>query len=182
MATTPWGFDFTHSTVGFHARHMVVAKVHGSFKKWGGELLLDEDDLTRSSVSVQLDAASLDTHLEARDEHLRSADFLNAAAFPQIAFKSTRIEKKGEDAYRVTGDLTIRDTTKPVVLEAEFNGRVKSPWGDERAGFSAKASIDRREFGLVWNKALEAGGVLVGDKVEITIEVEAVRQAVAKTA
>ncbi len=182
MTAATWGFDHTHSSVNFTVRHMVVAKVHGQFKKWSGTLAIDETDLTKSSVEVRIDAASIDTQLSGRDDHLRSPDFLNAAQYPELVFKSRKIELAGEDEYRIVGDLTIQDVTKEVVLVTEFNGKVNSPWGDERAGFSAKTHIDRREFGLVWNKALEAGGVLVGDRVDIAIEVEAVAPAVAKAA
>jgi len=177
--TTPWDIDVTHSAIHFHVRHMVISKVHGRFARWSGAVDLDLADPTRSVVNVAIDAASIDTQVVDRDNHLRSADFLDVAAHPQLTFASRKIEKAGA-GYRVTGDLTIRGTTKQIVLEAEFAGTGKDPWGNERAGFSAKASLDRREFGLTWNAALEAGGVLVGEKVEISIELEAVKPAAAK--
>jgi len=178
MATNAWDLDISHSAIHFWVRHLVISKVHGRFAKWSGTVKLDEQDLTRSSVEVRIDAASIDTQVADRDAHLRSADFLDAANHPELAFRSRRIEKGG-DGYRVTGDLTIRGTTREVVLEAEFSGLAKDPWGNQRAGFSAKTALDRRDFGLVWNAALEAGGVLVGEKVEISIELEAVKQAAA---
>jgi polyisoprenoid-binding protein YceI len=181
MATTPWNIDVTHSAVQFHVRHMIISKVHGRFAKWSGALQLDTADLTRSSVAVTIDAASIDTQVADRDAHLRSPDFLDVAAHPAITFTSKRVEKAGA-GYRVVGDLGIRGTVREVVLEAEFAGTGKDPWGNQRAGFSARTTIDRRDFGLTWNAALEAGGVLVGEKVEISIELEAVAQAAEKAA
>jgi polyisoprenoid-binding protein YceI len=176
--TNRWDIDVAHSAIQFHVRHMLISKVHGRFAKWTGAIALDAQDLTRSQVEVSIDAASIDTQVADRDAHLRSGDFLDVANHPQLTFRSKRIEQAGQ-GYRVTGDLTLRGVTKEVVLDAEFAGVGKDPWGNERAGFSAKASLDRREFGLVWNAALEAGGVLVGEKVEITIELEAVKKVAA---
>ena len=179
--TNPWDIDVTHSAIHFHVRHMIISKVHGRFAKWAGALQLDPQDLTRSSVEVTIDAASIDTQVADRDTHLRSADFLDVAKYPQLTFRSTRIEKAGE-GYRVVGELDLHGVKREVVLEAEFSGTGKDPWGNERAGFAAKASLDRRDFGLTWNAALEAGGVLVGEKVEITIELEAVKKVAAVAA
>jgi len=179
MAATPWDIDTSHSALHFWVRHLVISKVHGRFARWAGTVELDEQDLTRSRVEVRIEAASIDTQVAERDAHLRSADFLDVANHPELAFTSRRIEKAG-DAYRVTGDLTIRGTTREVTLDAEYAGRAKDPWGNERAGFAAKVALDRRDYGLVWNAALEAGGVLVGEKVEISIELEAVKQVAAK--
>lgn len=178
MATNSWDIDTTHSAIHFWVRHLVISKVHGRFAKWTGTVNLDEQDPARSVVEVRIDAASVDTQVGDRDAHLKSADFLDVANHPELTFRSRRIEKSGE-GYRVTGDLTIRGTTREVVLDAEYAGLAKDPWGNQRAGFSAKAALDRRDFGLVWNAALEAGGVLVGEKVEITIELEAVKRVVA---
>ena len=179
-----WKIDNAHSEVHFAVRHMVVAKVRGRFNTWSGELDLDEKDLTRSSVAVDIDAASIDTSNGQRDGHLRSPDFFDAEKFPTLKFRSKRVEKAGagKDRYRVVGDLTIRDVTREAVLDAELLGIGKDPWGKDRAAFSASASIDRREFGLTWNQVLEAGGVLVGDRVDIELEVQAVRAAAAKAA
>jgi polyisoprenoid-binding protein YceI len=179
--TTPWDIDVGHSAIHFHVRHMLISKVHGRFARWSGALQLDPKDLTRSSVEVKIDAASIDTQVADRDAHLRSADFLDVAKHPELTFRSKRVEQAG-GGLRVVGDLTLHGVTKEVTLEAEFAGTGKDPWGNERAGFSAKAALDRRDFGLVWNAALETGGVLVGEKVEIALELEAVKRAAAAPA
>ncbi len=179
--TTRWDIDVSHSAIHFHVRHMVISKVHGRFARWSGAVDLDEKDLTRSAVEVRIDAASIDTQVADRDAHLKSPDFLDVARHPEIAFRSKRIEKAG-GGYRVVGDLALHGVVREVTLEAEFAGTGKDPWGNERAGFSAKAAIDRRDFGLVWNAALETGGVLVGEKVEIAIELEAVKKVAAAPA
>ncbi len=181
MSAEPWTFDLSHSSVQFHVRHLMVSKVHGRFLKWGGKLELDSEDLTRSRFEVQIDAASIYTEEAKRDDHLRSPDFLDVEKFPQITFASRRIEKQG-DRYAVHGELTIHGVTKPVVLEVGGGDRVKDPWGGVRTGFSAKTSISRKEFGLTWNVALETGGLLVGDKIEITLEIEAIQAAATKAA
>jgi polyisoprenoid-binding protein YceI len=181
MTTNRWDIDVGHSAIHFWVRHLVISKVHGRFARWSGAIELDPQDLTRASVEVKIDAASIDTQVADRDTHLRSPDFLDAAKYPELTFRSSKVEKAGA-GYRVQGELTIHGVTKPVTLEAEFAGTAKDPWGNERAGFSAKTSLDRREFGLTWNAALEAGGVLVGEKVEISIELEAVKKAAAVAA
>jgi polyisoprenoid-binding protein YceI len=181
MATDRWNIDVGHSAIHFWVRHMVISKVHGRFAKWSGTLALDPNDLAHASVEVKIDAASIDTQVGDRDAHLRSPDFLDVATYPEIRFASRRVERAG-GALRIVGDLTLHGVTREVALEAEFAGTGKDPWGNERAGFSAKASLDRREFGLVWNATLETGGVLVGEKVEIAIELEAIRQAAAPAA
>jgi polyisoprenoid-binding protein YceI len=178
MPANPWDVDVSHSAIHFWVRHMVISKVHGRFARWSGAIALDEQDLTRSSVHVRIEAASIDTQVADRDAHLRSPDFLDVAVHPEIAFTSRRVEKAGE-GFRVVGDLTLHGVTREVALEAELNGIGKDPWGNTRAGFSARTALDRRDFGLVWNAALETGGVLVGEKVEITIELEAVKKAAA---
>jgi polyisoprenoid-binding protein YceI len=172
MALQKFEFDTTHSSVAFTVRHLVIAKVRGTFKVWGGDLQLDLADLTKSKVDVKIDAASIDTHEEKRDGHLRSADFLDAEKFPSLTFESRKIEKKG-DRYALTGDLTIRGVTKSVTLDTELGGTAKDPWGGERIAFSAHGKIDRGDYGLKWNQALEAGGVLVGETVDIHLEIEA---------
>jgi polyisoprenoid-binding protein YceI len=174
-AKAAWNLDLAHSGVHFSVRHMVIAKVRGRFAKFEGKVQLDEKDLTRSTVSATIDAASIDTGIADRDAHLRSADFFDVEKFPALTFVGKRVEKVSDEEYRLVGDLTIKDTTREVPVLVEFGGIGKDPWGNERAGFTAKASIDRKEFGLKWNQALETGGVLVGDKVEIEIELEAVR-------
>jgi polyisoprenoid-binding protein YceI len=183
MATTTWNIDTTHSGIHFSIRHMVIAKVRGAFKAFSGAVRLDEQSPLASVVSVRIETASIDTGVEQRDAHLKSPDFFDAARFPTLSFDSTKVEQGSGNTLRVTGNLTIRDVTREVVLEAEQLGVSKDPWGQTRAAFEAKTSIDRRDFGLTWNQALEAGGVLVGEKVEITIELQAVKaQATAKVA
>jgi polyisoprenoid-binding protein YceI len=182
--TNDWNIDPAHSGISFSIRHMVVSKVRGRFAKFSGALTIDDGDLTRSTVEATIDAASIDTGTPQRDAHLRSPDFFDSERFPEIKFRSTRIEKvgAGADRYRVTGPLTIRDVTREVALDVEYGGQAKDPWGNERIGFIAKATLDRKEFGLHWNQVLEAGGVLVGDRVDIELEVQGVRAAAAKAA
>jgi polyisoprenoid-binding protein YceI len=177
MTTQRWDIDTSHSGVHFTVRHMVIAKVRGAFGRWQGSIDFDAADPTQSKVEVAIDTASIDTREPKRDEHLRSPDFLDVAQFPQIAFKSTRIARDGEDRYRVDGELTIHGVTRPVVLEVEGGSQVKDPWGNTRTGFSATTTISRKEFGLTWNVALEAGGFLVGDRLDINLEIEAIKKA-----
>ncbi len=171
---TTWNIDTSHSAVQFTVRHMMFSKVRGAFTRWQGSLEFDPANPAGAKATARIEAASIDTHEPKRDEHLRSADFFDVASFPALTFASRSVEKAGEK-YRVTGDLTIRGNTREVVLEAEFLGAGKNPWGQELVGFSAKTSISRKEFGLTWNQALETGGVLVGDQIDISIDVEAVR-------
>ena len=177
MATTKWDFDLSHSSIEFWVRHLMVAKVRGRFGAWEGSLEFDEEDPSRAKVNVDIEANSIDTRDEARDKHLRSADFLDVEGHPKLHFESTKVERRDAKNYRVQGNLVVRGHSEPVVLEVEYGGRVKDPWGGERVVFSARSSVDRKKFGLNWNQALEAGGVLVGDKVEIELEIEAVRKA-----
>jgi polyisoprenoid-binding protein YceI len=170
---TTWQIDPSHTLVEFAVRHMMVSTVKGRFGRVSGTLVLDEADLSRSSVRAELDAASITTGDEQRDGHLRSGDFFDVDTFPSLTFASSRVEPLGEDRARIVGDLTIRDVTREVVLEAELNGRGQSPFGKQVAGFSAHTSINRKDFGLAWNVGLEAGGVLVSDTVKIALEVEA---------
>jgi polyisoprenoid-binding protein YceI len=142
-------------------------------------LELDPKDLGKASVAVKIDAASIDTQVADRDAHLRSPDFFDVTKFPELSFVSNKVEQAGE-ALKIHGELTMHGVTKPVVLDAEFSGTGKDPWGNERAGFSAKTSLDRKDYGLTWNKALETGGILVGEKIEIAIELEAVNQVAAR--
>lgn len=176
-----WTIDTAHSGVNFSVRHMMFGKTRGQFNRWQGRLQLVPEKLANSSVEVTIDASSIVTGDEQRDTHLRSADFLDSEKFPTLTFRSTRVEDLGGGNVRIVGDLTIHGTTREVVLEAEYGGSTKDPWGNNRAGFGARTSIDRTDFGLKWNMALEAGGIVVGNKVDIEIEVEAV-QAAAKAA
>jgi polyisoprenoid-binding protein YceI len=176
MAIEHWNFDLTHSSINFWVRHLMVSKVHGRFKAWSGTLAFDAQDPASSRVEVQIDAPSIFTEEAKRDDHLRSADFLDVEKYPHIVFKSASVQRT-DDGFTVNGNLTIHGVTKPVALAVEYAGRVKDPWGGERIGFSARTSINRKDFGLTWNVMLEAGGVTVADKVEIAIEVEAVKVA-----
>lgn len=175
-AAGTWSFDISHSHVEFTVRHMMVGKTRGRFGAWQGTAHI-ADDPTESWVEVSIDATSIDTRDAKRDEHLRSGDFLDVEQFPALSFRSTKVEGGGT-SWTVTGDLTIRDVTRPVVLDLELDGVVeRDPWGLARAAFSGRTEIDREDFGLTWNVALEAGGVLVGKTVRIDFEVEAVLQA-----
>ncbi len=181
MSTTPavrrtWVIDASHSEAQFTVRHMVFAKVRGHFTKVSGTIELDQEDVSRSSVDVTIDAASIGTREPQRDAHLRSADFLDVEKFPAITFKSRSVTPHGGGRLTVVGDLTIHGVTREVTLEATEGGRGKDPWGNERVGFSATTRIDRRDFGLHWNQALETGGFLVGHDVDIDLEVEAIGQ------
>ena len=176
MALEKWEVDSSHSGIHFSVRHLVIAKVRGQFARWSGTILVEGDDLARASVNVVIDTTSIETGVADRDTHLKSADFLDSANHPEIAFKSKRVENLGDDKLRVVGDLTIRAVTREVGLDVEYAGRTKDPWGNERTGFAARTSIERKDFGLTWNQVLEAGGVMVGDRVDIEIEIEAVKQ------
>ncbi|MEJ7652241.1 MAG: YceI family protein [Chloroflexia bacterium] len=173
---TTWNIDPNHSHIEFSAKHMMFTTVKGRFATVKGVLLADEADLANSTVEVEIEAASLDTHAEQRDAHLRSDEFLSVEQFPQLTFKSTRIEPVGEDKLRVFGDLTIRGVTQEVELDTTINGRGVSPYGQEVVGIAAQTRINRKDFGLTWNVALEQGGVLVSDEVRIAIEFEAIKQ------
>jgi len=168
--------DPAHTTTGFVARHLMVSKVRGSFGKVTGALTIAGDPLA-SSVDVTIDAASIDTGVADRDTHLRSPDFLDVERWPTLTFRSTRVEHAGDSEFVVVGDLTIREVTREVRLAVEFEGVARNPWGKEVVGFTATTEIDREEFGITWNVALETGGVLVGKKVKIEIAAEAVRAA-----
>ena len=175
-AKTTWKLDPSHTIVEFSAKHLMITTVKGRITDVEGVIYVDERNPQNSLVEATLKAASLDTRTGQRDDHLRSADFLDAAKYPDIKFRSTRIEGDKQE-FKLTGDLTIRDVTREITLDVTFEGEVRDPWGGERVGFSAKGKIDRRDFGLTWNQALEAGGVVVGNDIKISIEVEAVKAA-----
>jgi polyisoprenoid-binding protein YceI len=176
MPAAKWEFDTAHANIGFTVRHMMVAKVHGRFAKWEGSFTFDDANPAAAKAEVTIDVASIDTNEAQRDAHLRSPDFFDAEHFPAMTFRSTKIERVNGADFKVLGDLTIRGVTRAVVLDAEYAGKVTDLQGNARAGFSAKTFIDRKDFGLTWNMLLEAGGFAVADKVDITIEFEAVRQ------
>lgn len=171
-----WKIDPSHSEIQLSVRHMMISKVRGRFESFDGQVDFDEENPTASSVDVTIDAGSINTRDGQRDGHLKSADFLNAEAYPVLRFKSNRVEVVGEKKGRIYGELTIRDISREVVLDAEFTGKAKSPWGTTSAGFSATTSFDRTEWGLGWNQALETGGILVGNKVDVSIELELVQE------
>jgi polyisoprenoid-binding protein YceI len=170
-----FAIDTSHSSVGFTVRHLVVAKTKGRFADFAGNVTIADDPL-QSSVAVTIQSASIQTADEQRDGHLRSADFFDVENYPTLTFTSTSVQHKGGSQFAVAGDLTVRDITRPVTLDLDYEGVVTDPWGGQRAVFSARTKINREEFGLTWNQALETGGVLVGKDVSIELEIEAVRQ------
>lgn len=178
MTKTVWNVDTAHSEIGFSVKHMMISKAKGSFDDFSAEIEADVDDLTDSKVEVKIDASSINTRQEGRDEHLRSADFFDVEKYPNITFVATDIKKKSDNNYDVTGDFTMVGTTKPVTIDVVFEGQSKDPMsGNTVAGFSGETTINRKDFGLTWNAAVETGGVLVGDEVKIHIEIEAHKEA-----
>ncbi len=172
-----WKIDPAHSEIQLSVRHMMISRVRGRFEEFSGEVDFNEENPAASSVDVTINASSISTRDAGRDGHLKSADFLNAEEYPALRFVSKRVEVVNEKKGRIYGELTIRDISREVVLDAEYPGQAKSPWGTTSAGFSATTSFDRKEWGLGWNQALETGGILVGDKVDVSIELELVKQA-----
>jgi polyisoprenoid-binding protein YceI len=173
---TTWSIDPAHSHVEFAVRHMMIATVKGRFAEVEGTIVLDEANPANSSVEARIAAASIDTGEPKRDAHLRSADFLNADSHPYLTFRSTRVEADGRGGFKAHGDLTLRGVTRPVTLTGEYLGTNRSPYGFRVAGFSATTRINRTDYGLNWNAALETGGVLVADEVKVSLEIEAVQQ------
>jgi polyisoprenoid-binding protein YceI len=174
-AVGTYGLDASHSQVGFSVRHLMVSKTKGRFSDFAGTVHIAENPL-ESSVSVTIQANSIDTRDEQRDAHLRSGDFFDVEAWPTLTYESRSVRQVGEGRYILEGDLTVKGITQPVPLELSFEGGAVDPWGGVRLGFSAKAELDREAFGLTWNAALETGGVVVGKKVSIEIEAEAIKQ------
>ena len=171
-----WQIDTAHSEIQFKVRHMMVSWAKGSFEKFGGTIELDEENPENTKVDIQIETASINTRQPDRDAHLRSPDFFDAPTYPYITFKSTKVERTGPNTAKMTGDLTVRGITKPVTLDVSYEGQHKSPFGPFiAAGFNAETTISRKEFGLTWNAALETGGVLVGDKVTINVDVAFVK-------
>lgn len=167
--------DVAHTRIGFTARHAMVTSVRGSFQEFEGDAHLDGADPTKSSAKVTIKAASISTGHEQRDAHLRGADFLDVQTHPDITFESTGVEQLDDDTYRVRGDLTIKDQTRPVSIDFTFNGSAKDPYGNLRAGFEGAATINRKDWGLTWNAALETGGFLVSDKIKLEFDVSGVK-------
>ena len=169
---TRWQIDAAHSNVEFGVRHLMISTVKGRFGDVAGLVTIDPDDPRAVGVDVTINTASIDTRQEQRDNHLRSADFFDAEKFPVITFRGTRVEGDTDKKFRLFGDLTIKDVTREIALEVEKEGEGNDPWGNLRTAFSAQTKIDRRDFGLTWNQVLEAGGVVVGDEIKISIDVE----------
>ncbi|MEO5968413.1 MAG: YceI family protein [Bdellovibrionia bacterium] len=172
-----WEIDPTHSSINFSVKHMMIAKVHGGFTVVSGKLLLDRHDLKKSSIEASIHADSIDSHEAKRDEHLRSVDFFDVQKYPLITFKSKRFELSGDEQYKVIGDLSIHGISKEIILEVDAPAiELKDPWGNIKMGASASTKIKRKDFGLTWNAALEAGGLLVGDDVAVTLDIQFVKK------
>ncbi|MFO7624206.1 MAG: YceI family protein [Anaerolineales bacterium] len=175
-----WKIDTAHSEINFSVRHMMIATVRGRFEKFSGAIDFNENEPARSRVEVQIEASSINTREPQRDAHLKSPDFFDVENFPFITFKGKSIDVKGDNQALITGDLTIRDVTRQVVLDAEYAGMAQSPFGATNAGFSASTRINRKDWGLTWNVALETGGMLVADEIKIDIDLEIIKQAEAE--
>ena len=171
-----WELDPAHSSAEFAVKHLMVSTVTGRFKKLSGRFDLDESNPENSRIDADIDAASVDTGIADRDNHLRSPDFFDVTNHPTMTFRSRSIEIESEDRARLLGELTIRGVTRPVSLDVTFDGEIKDPWGNRRRGFTAEGVLYRKDFGMTWNQILDAGGVLVGDKVKVTLNVEAVEK------
>jgi polyisoprenoid-binding protein YceI len=175
MAATKWVLDPTHSEVQFKIKHLVISTVTGSFKKFEGQAITENDTFENAQVTFSLDVASIDTNQEQRDEHLRNNDFFDAATYPQITFTSTSLTKKGDD-YKLAGNLTVKDVTKPVTLDVEFGGTATDFYGNEKAGFEVAGKINRKEFGLTFHAVTEAGSIVLGDDVKLFANVQFIKQ------
>lgn len=177
MATTKWSLDLSHSELGFKIKHLMISNVTGKFSKFEAEAVTVDDNFTDAKVVANIDVASINTNNEQRDEHLRNADFFEVGAHPSMRFVSTKVERVDEDNFNLFGDLTIKDTTKPVKLSVEHNGIATDPWGNVKAGFSINGKINRKDWGINYNAALETGGVMLGEELKIQGEVQLVKQA-----
>ena len=182
MATDRWEIDSSHSSLQFSVRHLVIARVRGSFSRWSGTINVPDGDFSKATVNVTIDASSIDTGVADRDGHLRSPDFFDVVQHPELRFVGKRVLSRSEAEIDVVGELTLKGITREVVLRVEQHGQAKDPWGNLRAAFTAKTSIDRKDFGLTWNQVLETGGVMVGDRVEIEADIEAVKQVAVQVA
>lgn len=172
--TARWDIDSDHSAIEFRVAHMVVSKTSGRFTDYRGFVEMDADAKSLKSIEASIKAGSIDTNHDKRDAHLRNADFLDVEQFPTIAYRMTQYQKQG-DTYTIVGDLTLRGVTKEVTLTGTFNGVTKDPWGNTRAGFSADGMLNRKDFGMVWNKVLDSGGLVVGDEVHIHLDIECIK-------
>lgn len=176
MAKSVWAVDPTHSEIGFKVKHMMFTNVSGKFNSFEAAIENDDDKFETSKISFNADTTSIDTANADRDAHLRSADFFEVEKFPKLSFVSTEIKKVDDNQYKVSGDFTIRDVTKNITLDVEYSGLMKDPWGNTKAGFSLSGKISRKDFGLLWNAALETGGVLVSDEVKLLSEVQLIKK------
>lgn len=167
-----WNVDPSHSSIGFSVKHMMISKVKGSFSDYEAVVEANGQDLSGAAINFTINVASINTGSADRDNHLRSADFFDTETYPTITFKSTDVQKKGDD-YALTGDLTIKGVTRPATFDVEYEGKGTNPWGQEVVGYSAESKINRKEFGLTWNQALETGGVLVGEDIKISLDIQA---------
>jgi polyisoprenoid-binding protein YceI len=177
MSTTKWNLDPTHSEIGFKIKHLMITNVSGSFAKFTAEADTNGDDFTTAAISFSANIDSISTNNEQRDGHLKSPDFFDAATYPTLSFKSSKLEKSSEEEYTLHGDLTIRDVTKPVSLAVDFGGIATDPYGNVKAGFSLNGKINRKDFGLTWNAPTETGGLLVSEDVKLHAEIQLVKQA-----
>ncbi len=174
---TKWGLDSTHSEISFKVKHLMISNVKGVFKEFSADVYTSGDQFMTSGIDLQINPSSIDTGVADRDAHLKSADFFDVENFPAIRFTGSSVEKVDDENFILHGDLTIKGVTQPVKLDVEFGGVMKDPWGNQKVGFSVNGKINRKDFGLTWNAALETGGVLVSDDVKISAEVQLVRQA-----
>ena len=177
MSTTKWSLDQTHSELGFKIKHLMISNVSGAFAKFDVQTETTSEDFSDGQVVAKVEVASINTNNSQRDEHLRNADFFEAETHPNIVFKSTRVEKLDSDSFSLYGDLTIKDITKPVKLAVEFNGIAKDPWGNVKAGFTIGGKINRKDFGITYNAVMETGGVMLGEDVKISGDIQLVKQA-----
>lgn len=177
-AKTTWVIDPSHSEIAFKVKHLMISNVKGSFGEFSGQIITDADDFTTSDISFKLNPASISTGAPDRDAHLKSPDFFDVENYAEITFTSGKLVKTSDDEFALSGILTIKGVSQPVQLEVEFGGLMTDPWGNVKAGFTLNGKINRRDFGLTWNAALETGGVLVGDEVRLTLEVQLLKQKV----
>jgi polyisoprenoid-binding protein YceI len=182
MATTKWILDSTHSELGFKIKHLMITNVSGAFKTFSAEVETDDEDFSSATINLSAEISSITTNNEQRDAHLLASDFFEAELYPSLTFGSTKIEKKDSDTFKLVGDLTLKGITKPVTLNVEYSGVTKDPWGGERAGFVVSGKINRSEYGLNFNAALETGGMVLGDEVKIFSEVQLVKQVIPENA
>ena len=173
---TKWAIDPTHSKVAFKVKHLMISNVLGNFKEFEGQVSTDGDDFSTAEINFTLNAASIDTEMVDRDAHLKSPDFFDAEKYPKISFSGKGMKDLGDEMFELTGDLTIKEVTRSVTLTVEYGGIMTDPWGNVKAGFSITGKINRKDWGLIWNAALETGGVLVGEEVKINCDIELVKQ------